>query len=287
METRLSNNDTIVSISGKGPTIMIGERINPTGKKKLADALRKGDMEAVQFEARAQVAAGAMILDVNVVTEGVNEVEMLPRAMEAILSVVTVPLCIDINNPTALKKALEIYPGKALVNSVCAEKKSLEEILPLVKEYHAAVIGLALDEKGIPKSAEKRLELAFRIIEQAELLGIAKEDIIIDPLALALGSDDQAAVVTLDAIRLIAAELGVNQTLGASNVSFGLPNRNEVNKAFLPLAIAAGVTCPTVDPISVGATVAATDLVLGRDRFSMRYIKDYRSRNASTEEKKK
>lgn len=278
METSVSNGKTIVTIGGNGPTIMIGERINPTGKKKLGDALRKGDMTMVQQEALAQVAAGAQVLDVNVVTQGVDEIQLLPLAIQAILEVVNVPLCIDINNPKALKKALEIYPGKALVNSVSGEKRSLEEILPLVKEYNAAVIGLALDEAGIPKTAEKRLEIAQRILDRALSMGIPGEDIIIDPLALALGSDDKAASVTLAAIKAIKSALGVNQTLGASNVSFGLPNRNEVNKAFLPLAISAGITCPTVDPISVGATIFSTDLVLGRDRFSMRYIKDYRTR---------
>ncbi len=278
LETKISNGDTEVTIGGNRPTIMIGERINPTGKKKLADALRKGDMDAVLFEARAQVAAGAQVLDVNVVTDGVNEIDVLPRAIEAVLGKVNVPLCIDINNPAALKKALESYPGKALVNSVSAEEKSLEEVLPLVKAYNAAVIGLTLDDDGIPKSIEKRVEIAHRIVEKAAALCIPKEDIIIDPLALALGSDDQAAAVTLDTVKKINQQLGVNQTLGASNISFGLPNRNVVNMAFLPLAIAAGITCPTVNPISVGAIIAATDLVLGRDRFSINYIKDFRKR---------
>lgn len=279
MKTTVSNGDKVVTIGDNGPTIMIGERINPTGKKKLADALRRGDMDAVKAEAKAQIAAGAQILDVNVVTEGVREIDLLPRAIEAILEVTDTPLCIDINNPAALKKALEVYPGKALINSVSAEKRSMEEVLPLVKEYNAAVIGLALDDDGIPKTAEKRLEIAGRIVDAAAALGIPKEDIIIDSLCLALGSDDQAASITLDAVTRIKAELGVNQTLGASNVSFGLPNRIEVNKAFLPLAISAGVTCPTVNPMHVGATIAATDLILGRDRFSMRYITDYRRRS--------
>jgi len=280
MKTIVSNGNNTVTIGDNGPTIMIGERINPTGKKKLAEALRQGDMEAVKAEAKAQIAAGAQILDVNVVTEGVNETEILPKAIEAILKVTDTPLCIDINNPKALKKALEVYPGKALVNSVSAETKSLEEVLPLVKEYKAAVIGLALDDEGIPKTAEKRLEIACRIVEKAKAYGIPKEDIIIDSLSLALGSDDQAAYVTLDAVKRINAELGVNQTLGASNVSFGLPNRIEVNKAFLPLAISAGVTCPTVNPMHVGATIIATDLIMGRDRFSMRYITDFRKRSS-------
>ncbi len=283
METIVTNGDHKVTISHDGPTIMIGERINPTGKKKMAEALRKGDLQIVREQAVSQVAAGAQILDINVVTEGVDEIELLPRVIEAVLEVVQVPLCIDINNPKALKKALEVYPGKALVNSVSAEKKSLAEVLPLIKKYNAAVIGLALDDGGIPKTAQKRLEIAKLIVEQGEAAGIGKEDIVIDSLCLALGSDDQAATVTLDAVRMIKEELGVNQTLGASNVSFGLPARMEVNKAFLPLAIANGVTCPTVNPNHVGATIMATDLVLGRDRFSMRYIKNYRQKSGPSD----
>lgn len=268
-------------IGAERPTVMIGERINPTGKKKLAASLREGNMDAIRQEALEQVAAGAEILDVNVVTDGINEIELLPRVIEVLLTTVDTPLCIDINNRKALKKALSVYPGKALVNSVSAEERSLEEILPLVKEYNAAVIGLTLDDAGIPKSAEKRLELAYKIVDRAEAVGIPREDIIIDCLALGLGSDDKAAVVTLDAIRAIKEALGLNQTLGASNVSFGLPNRLVVNNSFLPLAISAGITCPTVDPAKVSSTIAATDLILGRDRFSMRYIKDYRRREKS------
>lgn len=279
MKTILSNGRTQVTIQDQGPTVMIGERINPTGKKKLAEALRQGDMEVVKTLAREQVAAGAGILDINVVTEGVGETQMLPRVVEAVLEAVDVPLCIDINKPEALKKALEIYPGKALINSVSAEKRSLTEVLPLVKAHKAAMIALALDDSGIPKTAEKRLEIARRIVKEAEAIGIDRSDIIVDPLCLALGSDDQAARVTLEAVKMIRDELQVNQTLGASNVSFGLPDRISVNLAFLPLAMAAGVTCPTVDPVKAGATVAATDLILGRDRFSMRYIRDYRARS--------
>ena len=280
METIVTNKENKVVISHDGPTVMIGERINPTGKKKMAEALRQGDLQVIKDMALAQVAAGARILDVNVVTEGVDEIELLPKVVEAVLEVVDVPLCIDINNPKALKKALAVYPGKALVNSVSAEKKSLEEVLPLVQEYKAAVIGLALDDDGIPKTAEKRLEIARFIVDQAAAAGIGKEDIVIDSLCLSLGSDDQAARITLDAVRMIKEELGVNRTLGASNVSFGLPARLEVNKAFLPLAIQTGVTCPTVNPDHVGANIAATDLVLGRDRFSMNYIRDFRQRSA-------
>jgi 5-methyltetrahydrofolate--homocysteine methyltransferase len=282
METKISSAKREIVISDSGPTILIGERINPTGKKKLAAALKAGDFEVIRQEAIAQVEAGADILDVNVVAPDVDEISVLPKAIETIMDAVDVPLCIDINNPAALKEALKVYEGKPVVNSVSGEERSLTEVLPLVKEYGAAVIGLALDDSGIPKEAERRLEVANNIIERAASLGIPREDVIIDCLALAVGSDDQAGFVTLQAIRTVKEQLGVNQTLGASNISFGLPDRPLVNKAFLSLAIEAGVTCPTVDAAQVRATVMATDLILGRDRFAQRYIKDFRRRQGSS-----
>jgi 5-methyltetrahydrofolate--homocysteine methyltransferase len=281
METKISSAQREVVISDSGPTILIGERINPTGKKKLAAALKAGDFDVIRQEAIAQVEAGADILDVNVVTPDVDEISVLPKAIETIMTAVDVPLCIDINNPAALKESLTVYEGKPVVNSVSGEERSLSEVLPLVKEYGAAVIGMALDDSGIPKEAERRVEVAHKIIERAESLGIPREDIIIDCLALAVGSDDRAGFVTLQAIRMVKEQLGVNQTLGASNISFGLPDRPLVNKAFLSLAIEAGVTCPTVDAAQVRAAILATDLILGRDRFAQRYIKDYRQRQGS------
>lgn len=282
METKVSSAKTDITISDSGPTILIGERINPTGKKKLAEALKAGDFEVVRQEAIAQVEAGANILDVNVVTPGVDEISVLPKAIETIMAAVEVPLCIDINNPAALKEALKVYDGKPIVNSVSGEEKSLNEILPLIKEYGTAVIGLTLDDAGIPKEAEKRLEIAVKIVERAESLGISRENIIIDCLALALGADDRSGLVTLESIRKVRTELGVNQTLGASNISFGLPDRPLINKAFLSLAIEAGMTCPTVDAAKVGPAILATDLILGRDRFSQRYMKAYRQRQSDT-----
>ena len=282
METKISSTKKEVVISDSGPTILIGERINPTGKKKLAGALKAGDFDVIQQEATAQVEAGADILDVNVVAPDVDEISALPKAIEMIMAAVDIPLCIDINNPAALKEALTVYEGKPVVNSVSGEERSLNEVLPLVKKYGTAVIGLALDDNGIPKEPAKRLEVAQKIIERAESLGIPREDIIIDCLALAVGSDDRAGFVTLEAISMVKAELGVNQTLGASNISFGLPERPLVNKAFLSLAIEAGVTCPTVDAAQVTATIMATDLILGRDRFAQRYIKHYRQRQGTT-----
>ncbi|MBN2039646.1 MAG: dihydropteroate synthase [Spirochaetes bacterium] len=281
METKISSSKKEVIISNTGPTMLIGERINPTGKKKLQAALKEGNFEVVKEEAINQVNAGADILDVNVVAPDVNEIAILPKAIEAVMSVVDVPICIDINNPAALKEAIKVYQGKPIVNSVSGEERSLGEVLPLVKEYGAAVIGLTVDDDGIPKEAGKRLEIAHKIIERAEAAGIPREDIIIDSLAISLGADDKAGLVTLNAIRMISKELGVNQTLGASNISFGLPDRLVVNTAFLALAIDAGITCPTVNAAHVKQAVLAIDLVCGRDRLGRRYITDFRNRKNS------
>ncbi len=276
METKVTSASKEVIINANRPTVLIGERINPSGKKKMAEALKEGNLDVIRDEAIAQVNAGADILDVNVVTPDVNEVAMLPRVVEMIMEVVDVPLCIDINNAAALKEALKIYKGKPIVNSVSGEEKSLNEILPLVKEYGTAVIGLALDDDGIPKEADRRLAIAHKIIDRAESLGIPREDVIVDGLALTIGADHNAGKVTLDTISKIRDDLGVNQTLGASNISFGLPNRLLLNQAFLAVAITNGLTCPTVDVAKVRSVVLGVDLILGRDRYAMRYIQDYK-----------
>jgi 5-methyltetrahydrofolate--homocysteine methyltransferase len=278
METRVSGAKAEVLITDEGPTVLIGERINPSGKKKLAESLKSGDLSVVRTEAIAQVEAGADILDVNVVCPGVDEISVLPKAIKTIIAAVDVPLCIDINNPVALKEALKVYKGKPIVNSVTGEESSLNAILPLVKEYGAAVIGLTIDDDGIPKESDRRVAIAHKIIEHAGSLGIPPQDVMIDCLALTLGADSNAGTVTLEAIRKVKEELGVNQTLGASNISFGLPDRTLVNISFLALAISSGVTCPTVDVAKVRPAVLSTDLILSRDRFAQRYIRDFRQR---------
>jgi 5-methyltetrahydrofolate--homocysteine methyltransferase len=272
-----------VLISGDGPTVLIGERLNPTGKKSLAEALKRGDLEVLGREAVAQVEAGADILDINVACPGVGEIALLPRAVEKVMASVDVPLCIDINHPGALEGALRVYTGKPIINSVTGEESSLNQILPLVKEHGAAVIGLTLDDEGIPKEADRRVAIASKIIERAASLGIPAEDVIIDCLALSLGADSKAGWVALEAIRKVKAELGVNQTLGASNISFGLPDRNLVNHTFLAMAISSGVTCPTVDVARVRLAVLAADMILGRDRFAQRYMRDFRQRRSQRE----
>jgi 5-methyltetrahydrofolate--homocysteine methyltransferase len=283
METRVSSATREVLITEAGPTVLIGERINPSGRKKLAEALKSGDLDMIRREAMAQVEAGADILDVNVAAPEVDEVAVLPKVVERVMSSIDVPLCIDINNPGALKEALNVYEGKPIVNSVTGEENSLNEILPLVKEYGTAVIGLTIDEEGIPKESDRRVAIAHKILERAKSHGIPPEDVIIDCLALTLGADTNAALVTLEAVRRVKEELGVNQTLGASNISFGLPDRNLVNQTFLTLAISSGVTCPTVDAAKVRPGVLSTDLVLGRDRFAQRYMRNFRQREGQKE----
>ncbi|MCL4531938.1 MAG: dihydropteroate synthase, partial [Actinobacteria bacterium] len=250
--------------------------------KKLAAALLAGDMDAVRVEAQAQVRAGADILDVNVGATGVDEVAVLPAAVKAVMEVVDVPLCIDSHNPKALEAALKVYRGKPIVNSVSGQESVLAEVLPLVKQYGAAVIGLTMDDEGIPQESERRLAIARKIIERADAIGIPREDVIIDCLTLTIGSNSKAGWITLDAIRRVKAEFGVNQTLGASNVSFGLPDREVINNAFIAIAIAAGVTCPTVNVARVRPTVLSTDMVLGRDNHSLRYIRAYRQALAAS-----
>ena len=278
METRVSSLTKEVIIGDDQPTVLIGERINPAGKKRLQEALKAGDLEIVRREALAQAEAGADILDVNVGTFGVDEVTLLPQAVQAVIQTVDIPLCIDSANTKALAAALKVYKGKPLINSVTGEERSLAKVLPLVKEYGAAVVGLVQDDDGIPKNAERRVSIARKIVERAEAAGIARQDIIIDCLAFAVGADTSAGPAVIEAIRRIKAELGVNMTLGASNVSFGLPDRDLLNNAFVAMAITAGVTCLITDVAKVRPAVVAADLILGRDRHARRYIQAYRQR---------
>jgi len=278
METKVSSLSKEVIIGDNLPTVLIGERINPTGKKKMTEALKAGDLEIVRKEALAQVQAGADILDVNVGVFGVDEVTLLPRAVRAVMEVVDVPLCFDSSNADALEGALKVYKGKPLVNSVTGEEHSLKKVLPLVKKYGAAVIGIVQDDEGIPKDTERRIRIAHKIVEKVEAAGISREDLVIDCLAFAVGAEPSSGVAVVDAIRRIKAELGVNMTMGASNVSYGLPDRELLNNAFVVMAVAAGATCPIVDVAKVRPIILATDLVLGRDKRARRYIEAYRQR---------
>jgi len=280
LETILRSAKQTVVIGPDHPLVIIGERINPTGRKKLAKALEDGNLRVVQEEAIKQVQEGAHVLDVNVGVSGIDEPELLKEAILAVREVTEVPLCIDSALPRALEAGLQVYEGKALVNSVNGEERKLKEVLPVVKQYGAAVIGLSMDDEGIPKDAHKRLEIARKIVEEAQKIGIPANDVIIDPLAMAISTDQGAALETLKALRLIRDHLGVNQTLGVSNISFGLPERHAINVIFLALAAVSGLTCPIVDPTLWDMRRAAliTDLLLARDDYCMRFISAYREK---------
>ena len=277
MHTILKSNSKEVIIGIDKPFVMIGEKLNPTGIKKLGQALVDKDMEYVKYLAKRQVAWGADVLDVNVGHPQIDEAAIIPMVVEAVKSVVDVPLCIDSNDPKILEAGLKVAPGKPLVNSVNGEEKQLDTVLPIVKDRGAAVIGLTIGDDGIPPTAELRLAAAGKIIERAAKIGVPIEDIIIDPLVMTVGHNSMAATITLQTIELLVKEFGVNVNLGASNVSFGLPDRHSVNAAFLALAMHAGTTCSITDPIKLGSTIRATDLLLGRDANSMRYLKYFRA----------
>lgn len=276
--TEVRSKNTIVTIGRDLPAVIIGERINPTGKKKFGQALLAKDYDYVRREAIAQVGQGADMLDVNVGVAGIDEVAMLQEVVKIVSETVNVPLCIDSANPVALAAALKVYEGKALVNSVTGEEKSLESVLPVIKEYGAAVVGLLMDDTGISNDPERRLAIAMKIVERAEKLGIERSNIIIDCLTMTVSSDHNAATITLKTIERIVEELGTNIILGISNVSFGLPDRNSITKTMIAMALRAGLTCIIMDPTAEGMrrTVKTSDLLLGRDEWSMNYLAEYR-----------
>jgi 5-methyltetrahydrofolate--homocysteine methyltransferase len=271
-----------VTIGAEQPFCIIGERINPTGRKVFAEELRGGDLSTVTKDAHIQVAAGADMLDVNAGIPLVDEPELLQAMLRTVQDAVEAPICIDSSVVEALEAGLAVYEGRALVNSVTAEDERLEAILPLVARHDAAVIGLANDETGIPETPEKRLECARRIVEAARDHGIKANDVIIDPLAMTVGADTEAVTTTLRTISLIRDELGVNMCLGASNVSFGLPQRHALNAAFLPMAMAAGLTSAIMSTAEVVvSSVRAADLLLGHDPWGGSWIAAHRARQAA------
>jgi 5-methyltetrahydrofolate--homocysteine methyltransferase len=279
LETRVSSRGREVVIAGDRPFVIIGERINPTGRKVLAAEMKEGIMDRVRSDAQAQAAAGAQMLDVNAGIPAVDEPALLVAAINAVMEVTDLPICIDSSIIEALEAGLSAYEGKALVNSVTAEEDRMERILPLVKKHGAAVIGMANDENGISMIPEERLALARRILERAADHGIPQEDVIIDPIAMTVAADPTCGVITLETMRLIRDELGNNMTCGASNVSFGLPDRATVNAAFLPLAMHAGLTCAITNPLEpqVRRAILAGDLLLGHDEYAMRWISAFRA----------
>jgi len=285
METKITSASKEVIISDDRPTVLIGERINPSGKKKLGEALKTGSLDIVRKEAKAQTEAGADILDVNVNIFGVDEVDLLPKAVQAVMETTDIPLCLDSANAQALEAALKVYKGKPLINSVSGEEKSLTAVLPLVKGYGAAVVGLVQDDEGIPHDAKRRLAVARKIVERAEAAGIPRQDIIIDCLSLAVGADMTAGLGVLEGARLIKKELGVNLTLAVSNISFGLPDRELLNNAFVAMVIDAGVTCVIADVAKLRPAVLAADLILAKDKYARRYTEGFRQRQKQQAEK--
>ncbi|MGZ4202088.1 MAG: dihydropteroate synthase [Thermoleophilaceae bacterium] len=282
MHTVLQSRSKSVTIGHDLPFCVIGERINPTGRKSFAEELRGGDLSTVELDARTQVEAGADMLDVNAGIPLVDEPELLKGMLGVVQDAVEAPICIDSSVIEALEAGLSVYEGKALVNSVTGEDDRLEEILPLVARHGAAVIGLANDETGIPETPQQRLDIARKIVSAAGDHGIPPEDVVIDQLAMTVGAATDAVTVTLETIRLIREELGVNMCLGASNVSFGLPRRHALNAAFLPMAMAAGLTSAIMScAAEVVDSVRAADLLLGHDEWGASWIAAYRAREAA------
>ncbi len=274
MKTTISSPTQTVAIGADRPFVIVGERINPTGRRVLAAQMQALDFTMAQQDAVNQVAAGAHVLDVNAGVPGADEPAILAAAVQAVQAVVDVPLSLDSSVIEALAAGLAVYQGKALVNSVTGEDESLERVLPLVKKHGAAVVGIANDETGIPVTPEARLAIARKIVQRAEDHGISRADVVIDPLAMTVGADHTAATVTLETIRLVRRELGVNTICGASNISFGLPDRMPLNTAFLALGIGAGLTAAITNPLeeAIRKTVLAADVMMGRDEYCQRWI---------------
>jgi 5-methyltetrahydrofolate--homocysteine methyltransferase len=280
MLTILRGPSTEVTIGPDLPTVIIGERINPTGRKVFSAELQAGNLERIGRDAQAQADAGALVLDVNVGAAGVDEVALLPKAVQIVQETVDLPVCIDSPNPAALAAALKVAKGRTLVNSVNGESEKLKSVLPLVAEYGAAVIALVMDDNGIPETTDARLTVAENILKQAQAHGITADSILFDPLTLAVGADHRAGLITTETARSIRAKLGCNMTAGASNASHGMPERELLNTVLLTLLIQAGVNAPISNPLVNGLAVRAIDLMMGRDEWGMSYIQTYRAKAA-------
>jgi 5-methyltetrahydrofolate--homocysteine methyltransferase len=284
MDTVLRSGAGEVIIGPENPFCIIGERINPTGRKLFSEQLRRGDLSRVLTDVAQQVAGGAMVLDVNMGAPLADEAELMVAAITMIQGACDLPLCLDSSIVEVLEAGLACYQGKALVNSVTAEDERLDAILPLVKQHGAAVVALPNDEEEIPEEPARRVELARKIIDVATgKYGIAIEDIVIDPLAMPVGADTALVARTLETIALVRDEFGVNMTLGASNVSFGMPDRTSIGAAFLPMAIRDGLTSAIMDARSpqLVRSVKAADLLLNRDSWGAAWIAAHRAQQAA------
>ncbi|MGB5953299.1 MAG: dihydropteroate synthase [Ornithinimicrobium sp.] len=285
LETTLRSPSKEVVLGHQRPFVIIGERINPTGRKVFQEQLRAGDLSAIERDVKAQVEGGANVLDINMGVPLTDEAELLAKAITLAQSLTDLPICIDSSVVEALEAGLQAYQGRALVNSITAEDDRMEAILPLVKKYDAAVIALPNDAEEIPMEADRRLELVQHIVDVAtNEYGIAMEDIVIDPLAMPIGADQQVVNVTMDTMRRIRENYGLNMTCGASNVSFGMPDRHAINSTFLPMAMTAGMTSAIMDSRTpqVVSAVRAADLLLGNDEWGSNWIMAHRKRQAAS-----
>ena len=277
-KTLVSSATKEVVIGFDQPFVMIGERINPTGRKLLSEEMSKGDFSRVEHDTLAQVAAGAQMLDVNAGIPLADEPKILADTIKLVQSLTDVPLSIDSSIVAALQAGLEVYQGKALLNSVTGEEERLEEVLPLVKKYGCAVVAISNDETGISEDPDVRFAVAKKIVDRAKDYGIPSSDIVVDPLVMPIGALNSAGMQVIKLVRRLQEELKVNTTCGASNVSFGLPNRNGINSAFLTMAIASGLTSAITNPLheSVMQSVLGADVMMGNDPNCVRWIKRYR-----------
>ncbi len=284
-ETRLRSATKEVVIGHGHRFCLIGERINPTGRKIFQEQLRAGDLSAIEKDVAAQVAGGADVLDVNMGVPLTDEPDLLAKAIQLVQSLTDLPICIDSSVVEALEAGLSVYQGRALVNSVTAEDERLALILPLVKKHDAAIIALPNDHDEIPMEADKRLVLTEKIIRVAtEEYGIDASDIVIDPLAMPIGADTSTSLVTMETMRRIRDRFGVNMTCGASNVSFGMPDRHTLNSVWLPMAMTSGLTSAIMDtrtPQIVDA-VKAADVFLNHDDWGMAWISAHRAKQTAT-----
>ena len=279
METKLSSPTCEICIGPDHPFVIIGERINPTGRKKLAAEMAAWNFERVRADANAQVEAGAHMLDVNAGIPLADEPAILAEAIRVVQTVVQVPLSIDSSIVAALEAGLAAYQGKPLVNSVTGEEERLEVVLPLVARYHAAVIGISNDETGISENPDERFSIAKKIVERAESYGIPREDVLIDPLAMPVGALRYAGATLFKIVRRLREELGVNTVCGASNISFGLPDRSTLNAAFLTMAIAAGMPCAITNALEgeIRKAILAADVMMGHDENCQAWLMAHRS----------
>ena len=288
-QTIISSKTKEIIIDPNQPFVIIGERINPTNRKLLAEEMKAGNLERVEKDAMSQINAGAQILDVNAGVPLADEPKILADSIKLIQSISDVPLCIDSSIVEALKCGLEAYQGKALLNSVTGEEERLETVLPLVKQFGCAVIGISNDDSGISEDINVRFEVAKKIVERAMDYGIPKEDILIDPLVMPIGAINDAGKQVIELIKKLQNELQVNTTCGASNLSFGLPNRHGLNTAFIAMAIANGMPCAITNPLEkeIMQSIRGANVVMGHDPECSDWIMNYREHREKRSRRKR